>query len=90
MDVNFLITCHYVNMLYSWLEMKRIQYLEDRLAYRMDEPAQKLKIGKNETGKYSNILKSYGTSNTMCNCIYGYLLIWHILKYRTHCLYNFI
>lgn len=57
MDVNFLVTCHYVNMLYSWLEMKRIQYLEDRLAQRMDEPAQKLKIGKNETGKYSNSLK---------------------------------
>lgn len=57
MDVNFLVTCHYVNMIYSWLEMKRIQYLEDRLAQRMDERAQKLKTGKNETGKYSNSLK---------------------------------
>lgn len=59
-------------MLYSWLEMKRIQYLEDRLAQRMDEPAQKLKTGKNETGKYSNILKFVMELLILC-----VMLIWH-------------
>ena len=63
--------------------MKKIQYLEDRLAYRIDEPAQKLKIAEMKQAtiqiflKQSNFNICYRTSNIMCNCADNYFICWY-------------